>query len=189
MTVWSLNEVEALARKAARGAGFSWGLAEDAGRAVRTLCAHGLPGAEALATLLETAHPCPIRAGTALCDHGPPLPENFGPVAVPLLLLPFVAWTLRPGDPALSLRWEDGAATVAHGAILACTLSGNGGAPSIVTLQTLSSPPEATLTRTHRATASAHAIETLTEAAARTYAPATEQSRQSGAGAGLSDND
>ena len=29
---WSLNELDAMARKAARGAGYSWGLAEEAGR-------------------------------------------------------------------------------------------------------------------------------------------------------------
>ena len=31
----SLGEVEALARKAARGGGYSWGMAEEAGFAVR----------------------------------------------------------------------------------------------------------------------------------------------------------
>ncbi len=49
---WSLNEIEGLARKAARGSGLSWGLAEEAGKATRWLCAAGLPGADALAGLL-----------------------------------------------------------------------------------------------------------------------------------------
>ena len=29
---WSLGEIEGLAKKATRGAGYSWGLAEEAGR-------------------------------------------------------------------------------------------------------------------------------------------------------------
>ncbi|WP_172978117.1 DUF3726 domain-containing protein [Roseovarius sp. THAF27] len=32
---WSLNEIEALARKPTRGAGYPWGLAEETGRAAR----------------------------------------------------------------------------------------------------------------------------------------------------------
>ncbi|MEL7259121.1 MAG: DUF3726 domain-containing protein, partial [Pseudomonadota bacterium] len=44
---WSLNEVESLARKAARGAGYSWGLAEEAGKATRWTCAAGWPGGTA----------------------------------------------------------------------------------------------------------------------------------------------
>ena len=46
---WSLNELDAMARKAARGAGYSWGLAEEAGRATRWLAAAGLPGPMCLA--------------------------------------------------------------------------------------------------------------------------------------------
>ena len=37
----SLNEVEATAKKATRGAGYPWGLAEEAGKAVRWLCGAG----------------------------------------------------------------------------------------------------------------------------------------------------
>ena len=38
---YSLNEFEALALKAARGAGLPWGLAEEAGKAVRILSSFG----------------------------------------------------------------------------------------------------------------------------------------------------
>jgi len=94
---WSLNEIESLAKKATRGAGRSWGLAEEAGKATRWLCAAGLPGAEALAALLErtdgTAHAdlspalsgdrwqarggtlCPLIAGAALYLYG----DNLAP--------------------------------------------------------------------------------------------------------------
>ncbi|NND22495.1 MAG: DUF3726 domain-containing protein, partial [Silicimonas sp.] len=39
---YSLNEVEATAKKAARGAGYPWGLAEEAAKATRWLCAHDI---------------------------------------------------------------------------------------------------------------------------------------------------
>ncbi|MGB5708639.1 MAG: DUF3726 domain-containing protein [Arenicellales bacterium] len=49
----SLNQVEHTARKAVRGAGLLWGLAEDAGRAVRWLEAVDLHGASKLVSLLQ----------------------------------------------------------------------------------------------------------------------------------------
>ena len=50
----SLNQIEQTTRKAARGAGLAWGLADETGRAVRWLHAHGLPGVAALADWLES---------------------------------------------------------------------------------------------------------------------------------------
>ncbi|MEF9603350.1 DUF3726 domain-containing protein, partial [Paracoccus sp. PXZ] len=44
----SRNETEALCLKAARGAGMSWGLAEEAAFAAGWLGAHGIDGAGAL---------------------------------------------------------------------------------------------------------------------------------------------
>lgn len=90
-TVYSLSEIEAHAKKAVRGAGFDWGHAEEAAKAVRLLAAHQLPGAEALAFYLaERAESgvdafdgpvvddewsaadaevlCPVLSGAVLCD-------------------------------------------------------------------------------------------------------------------------
>ncbi|MEQ9261028.1 MAG: DUF3726 domain-containing protein [Roseovarius sp.] len=128
---WSLGELEALARKAARGAGMSWGMAEEAGCAARWLCAAGLPGGESLADLLAWAEGrdwadlrpesnagggrwrargprlCPIATGTALCDAagsiGPAL--ALGPVAQPLLLAPFAAWAAEARATPSALSW------------------------------------------------------------------------------------
>ncbi len=52
MTV-SLNQIDQTSRKAARGAGLPWGLADDVGRAVRWLHTYGLNGAPALADWLD----------------------------------------------------------------------------------------------------------------------------------------
>lgn len=108
----SLSEIEALGTKAARAAGFDWGLAEEAGWATARLAGLGLEAPELLLRLLEaprgaTPRPgaghwgtghwgtghwgaggqplCPILAGAAMADHAG-LPD--GPLAGPLLLAP-----------------------------------------------------------------------------------------------------
>ncbi len=48
----SLNEVEGLAGKAARGAGLAWGMAEETAKAARWLAACGLDWAPSLPALL-----------------------------------------------------------------------------------------------------------------------------------------
>ncbi len=53
MTNYALIEIETHCRKAARGAGYEWGEAEEMAKAVRWLCAHGVNGAEQCLTLLK----------------------------------------------------------------------------------------------------------------------------------------
>ncbi|KMW60818.1 hypothetical protein AIOL_000983 [Candidatus Rhodobacter oscarellae] len=83
----SLGELQALAAKAARGAGLSWGLAEEAGWAVRWLEARGLAGAAALAGVLPEGAP-QIALGAALADGSTPEPP--AEAAQHLLLRPFL---------------------------------------------------------------------------------------------------
>ncbi len=59
---YSLNQIELTCRKAVRGAGLDWGLAEDAGRAIRWLELMHLGGVSMLAPLLqEIDHSAPDR--------------------------------------------------------------------------------------------------------------------------------
>lgn len=51
--ICSLNQVEQIVRKAARGAGLSWGLADDVGKALRYLHAYHLNGVQALLPVLH----------------------------------------------------------------------------------------------------------------------------------------
>ena len=51
---YSLNAVESTAKRAARGAGYPWGLAEEAGKATRWLSHQGLEGCGAL---FDKGHP------------------------------------------------------------------------------------------------------------------------------------
>ena len=111
----SLSEIEALCFKAARGAGLSWGEAEEAGWAAAWLARAGLSGPDLLLAWLNdlgalkrpvpapghwrapAAPLCPLRTGIALADHaglaeGPGhAPLCVQTVARPPLVLPFVA--------------------------------------------------------------------------------------------------
>ncbi|WP_243614155.1 DUF3726 domain-containing protein [Shimia aestuarii] len=189
---FSLNEVEAMARKAARGAGFDWGVAEDAGRAVRWLCVQGIDGVAALCSVLGRAHPdtdCPLLLGCALSDRAAHLlkePMRLEGVAQPVLLLPFIAMAARQTSQTLWVEC-DGAHAVTDGRGLAMTRPFVPKATYVeICVDGVLSAP-----RPHQSRAQPDAAdwETLTGYAHRTYAPATEDSRLRGAGAGLSDND
>lgn len=130
----SFSEMEGLARRAARGAGLPWDIAEEAGRAVRILCAARIDGAAALAGLLAEirarrtmelapvrvldrvwAAPggalCPIRAGATLSDMARMLPaDGVGMVGVlvPVLILPFAADVARVLQGPVTLSWRGG---------------------------------------------------------------------------------
>ena len=132
--------MEALAVKAARGAGLSWGMAEEAGAAMRWLAAHRLPGPELLLRHLDafdgrqwaSVAPvvtgrvwrtaggdalCPLAAGAAISDRagladGPgSRPLTLERVADPGLLLPFAAMAAGALGRPLRVAW-DGLAVV-----------------------------------------------------------------------------
>ena len=138
----SLTETEALAVKAARGAGYSWGMAEEAGFATRWLCAQGLPGtalllgqlASTIAADWASIAPqtrnriwatasgtplCPLATGAALCDAatlpaGPAsAPITLHNMAFPGLLLPFLSGVAAQLSAALLLQTPKGRATIA----------------------------------------------------------------------------
>lgn len=209
----ALIEVEAMAKKAARGAGYSWGIAEEAAKATRWLCAAGFDGVATLAKVLQTVDGqdlatmtpsalggdwqgssdtlCPLATGAALSDGAVFWAEagkTASNVIAPLLLLPFAAnAALQLGRP-VTLSWQ-GAQLVTDGQSVS-------GPSSLVTpdqqktvqVQLGGKIIDTTPTRL-RATPSDADWATLERFAHRTYAPDTEESRLKGAGAGLSDND
>ena len=207
---YSLNEVELIAKRAARGAGYVWGMAEEAAKAVRWLCSRDIDGVRELARLLQRELPqspgkhvpvdiegdwkgaellCPLMTGAALSDYAARLertPIVTGRIASPAILLPFGANAARALACNVSLEC-DGFEAVTDGIELS--------APDEFPVETdatsgriggmLENP------RAHRTRArpDSDSRETLEALARKTYAPATEQSRLLGAGAGLSDND
>nr|AFI78739.1 hypothetical protein ws406H10_0027 [uncultured bacterium ws406H10] len=197
---WSLGETRALAVKAARGADMDWGLADDAGFAVQWLEKHGAPAVTALASLLDwydrrndgsaeipDRRLCPVVVGTAMSDSKSVAAGPLGIVAQPLLLAPFVV--MANPQRAWCLMWND----------VEVKISQQGLQTSAQPNQLLSGGADCRLepgstfdagNKRFRVPGSeSSAMERLNIFAARTYAPATEQSRLAGAGAGLNDND
>lgn len=135
----SLNELEALVRRAVRGTGRPWGLAEDAAWAVRWLEARGLPGARLIDRWLEAPSPapgddtaplqirgtwrahqgrlCPFAIGPALADHAA-AEALLEATAYPLLVAPFAANVALAARRSLELSWE--------GALVALAVDGEG---------------------------------------------------------------
>jgi hypothetical protein len=206
----SLHEAESLAKTAARGAGLSWGMAEEAAKATRWLAVRGVDACDPLVALLfrhdEEGHAqtgpqalgpdwqgaegwlCPVACSAVLSDLGDEVrfPLTLRRVALPVFLLPFAAQLAKDLGRPLVLSWDGGDALTDGNAF---TLH----VPppmSDVTLR-LGDPAQAPAAcpRQTRTDTDQMILVSLGIYAARTRAPATEQSRLAGAGAGLTDND
>lgn len=211
---WSLNELETETKKAIRGAGLSWGLAEDGSKAMRWLAAHGVDPLPALRDVLDRhdrctiatrfaptdpgawradAPICPIMLGAALCDHAARGPCIAGPVARPLLLAPFVAFAARVLRKPQRLD--------VNGTQIVLTGAGDpaGDLPALdipvaaeVRCAVIAERmPVAAVKRasTRGIAADPQDWARIEAFVHRTYVPASERSRREGAGAGLIDND
>ena len=213
---FSLNETEGLCKRAARGAGLSWGLAEEAGKAARWLAAVGLPGPALLAAELEQvdgqrydalapsaiegmwAAPggvmSPLIAGAALSDLADDIAAGraflLGPTSYPLLLTPFVANAAKACGMTVMLGWQEVKMLIAPGGF-----SINGSKSYVQTqftrwvrcLRTSRRVAEET-PRLPCLTVDEAVWRHLESFAQRTFAPATEQSRRAGAGGAVGDD-
>lgn len=219
MTTLSLNEVQALSQKAARGAGMDWGLAEEAGRAARLLAGATLPGPALLTGLLQRNDGmgygdlcpvpdadgawaatggtlCPITAGAALCDRAADWAAGaelrLGPVAYPALMLPHMVWAADATNAPLALSWAGVRLTRKGGQTFALSDSPDAlicDTTDWVTLSLATDAPGNPLGTATCATIKDSTKEALGAFAHRTFAPETEERRLAGAGAGLTDND
>jgi len=210
---FALNEIEATAKRATRGAGRDWGIAEEAAKATRWLCSQGIDGAAVLAAVLNqndgkaaadlrpqslqgdwqaaSGALCPLQTGASLSDCAVRLTAGritLQSVSNPAMLLPFAAAAAAQLGQCVTLEWE-GCAAVTDGASLCIS----GDALLVAETSGVSASLGGTLdepaTKATRATPDTAAWESLNSFAHRTFAPATEASRIAGAGAGLSDND
>ena len=111
----SFSEIDTTSKRASKAAGFSWGVAEEIGKSVRSLELFGLPGVINLNLYLKKIkrnHPkklnrinkenkpndkelCPIYSGIACLDQCKKLETlqsiKFNNVSYPLLMLPFIS--------------------------------------------------------------------------------------------------
>lgn len=213
---WSLGETRALAIKAARGIGMPWGMAEETGQAIEWLHSSDLPGVTALQNLLcdyerdgllenwaesaashwtdsEFSH-CPIALGVMVSDASLERTERALKVCYPLLLLPFLA---TKANHVVLLKIDGEEIEIHKEGVDSSKLSSRqtstllGTTASCHWQQVLEDKPLKAPHAHHSRVTDGFAadIKRLESLAALTYAPATEESRLRGAGAGLSDND
>ncbi len=207
---FSLNEMEATAKRAARGAGYGWGQAEEASKATRWLCQQGLDGAGTLAQFLQlelakspmTHHPgniegpwqaehtlCPLITGPLMSDVAHKLmanPIEMRNVASPALLLPFACNAARTLQTVVTVQINDIQAVTDGTHLMAPDRFPTTAEKVVVSLGGELSAPRKKYTRAHPAKQDWQLLNRL---AHLTYAPATEESRRLGAGAGSLDND
>lgn len=214
---YSLNEIESMCKRAARGAGMHWGLAEEAGKATRWLTTYDLPGVEGFASLLTrndakaydelapllvsdvwkaaSGDLCPLSTGAAICDRADVLIDGtiikIGSIAHPLLLSPFAAAAAKMTDIAIELSWSGVEVTVTpNGVHITGALSAlSAENVDAVQCKRVGEPLNKMIQQRARQEVDARNWRQLNAFAQRTYAPATEASRLAGAGAGLTDTD
>ena len=111
----SLSEIDTTSKRASRAAGYSWGISEEVGKNIRMLEMFGLPGIKNLndyykrkkerkfenLNLISADNKivksefCPIIAGTSFLDQAKFLESlkeiKFYKIAYPLLFLPFIS--------------------------------------------------------------------------------------------------
>lgn len=202
--IYSLAEIDAGARKAIRGAGYPWGLAEEAGRAARWLTAWSEDGSRAIADHvrgLSGASPRlaapegmngaadPILVGAAIVDRLPAAGQSstFKNVTVSPLLIGIVGFAAEPMGLILTLDWQGGSVQVGNGGV-SRRLDGLAWGPADLCV----AAAIGSVTGGGRRIAMPVACDVwavIERFAHETYVPASEESRALGAGAGLSDND
>jgi len=211
---FSLTEADALAQKAARGAGLGWGMAEEAGFAVRWLCGYGADGLGALLACLAAQRSmphlapgqvigqgqgllCPLHTGSVLLDSveisdGPLAgPLQLAPLCQPLLMLPFLAQAASVLGQQLVVAYKAGTVALPGPAPLPVAPSALCGALRLGLGAPLGPEWRGPTARVPqgRAACDAATLAALELLALKTTVPATEASRRSGAGAGTNDND
>jgi len=180
----SLNEVETLAAKAARGAGLSWGLADDVGRAARRLAAAGRPWASAVVGL--STDPRPALAGARLADAPPFGFAHEQGLGFPAFVAAMAAAAFKP----MRFSWPEAELVVAEGRIAAATgpkLDHQG--PVDLVAAPLAEPPSGFTPVLEPYLPDPAVLAQLEALAWLTAVPPSDRSRLAGAGAGLQDND
>jgi hypothetical protein len=214
----SLNEIDNLGKKAARGANLSWGLAEDAGKAARWLSARGFCGLAILASLLRDVDGVdyeqlvpemragtwrgsrqtinPLIAGPALSDYAHSLLDSDGirmlRVRHPEFLVPFASYAAGAIGTTVGLSW---AGCQLYMDPLGGVLSRNfrserlESADSVLCRAADMPPGLDAFGRAADFDVGENVWNYLDGLASRIYVPESEASRLVGAGAGLHDTD
>ena len=201
----SLSEIDTTSKRASRAAGYSWGISEEVGKNIRMLEMFGLPGIKNLNDFFKKkkeyqfenlnlvslenktakSHFCPIISGTSFLDQIKSL-ENlneikFEKIGYPLLFLPFVSRASEVIGKRLFLKLDDREFLLNFNNNIYSNFIKNNiiEVANFVSIQFLNN------------TDSFHEKEwnELYKLSENTFVEETDSLKQSGAGAGLTDND
>jgi hypothetical protein len=195
----SLNEIQVECRKAARGVGQPWGLAEETGRAVAWLAERGIDALPALLDCLAASEVStdPIAIGTGIADQAATLESGgelaFAEIRQPVLVLPFIALAARVIGRAITVTHAGGVWPVLSDGLAPAMLA-EVNHLAVTTAITCRAGDQFSMMPSKRLPMARLDIDEaiwqrLQDLAHHTYVPATEQSRLLGAGAGSIDND
>jgi hypothetical protein len=212
----SLNEIDATVKRASRGIGLSWGLAEETGKAARWLAAHRIVGPDIVLSALETHAGrsiasmapfeergawqarggvlSPLLAGARFSDEAGVIGSTgllLASVIYPVLLLPWVAWTAKDTNHAFEVSWPDAQIRVfPRGLDMARRGVAAYGQADVKIASIAAALPSDTL-REHRFGIDVEPAtwSLLQQFAHLSFVPASERSRLTGAGYGLTDDD
>lgn len=212
----SLNELDALVRKAARGAGLSWGEAEEAGKCARALASAGQAGLPLVADVLEAQRHNQLSRHVATDGNawksadglpidplvlGPSLADQTflpaqqgadieGPIAAPALLVPFLVAAASRNGAAVRVETDRGECVISAATDAGAVPPALAGSARRLRLSPAATDVAVRHPAPVRPVRLPPELKKRFEAlAALTYVPSSEQSRATGAGAGLNDND
>ena len=202
----SSSEINTVSKRAARAAGYSWGIAEEVGKCISSIEMFGIPGVENLNNYFKTIKDiepegpkqieknnelndkslCPIYTGLKLIDEYNSVDEIktliFIKLDYPLLLLPFINKLSYLIGKRIQVSIDD---INAECNLNTCVLADHNIKSSIikkaerVTISIIENEDNF----------SSKSWNELYEMSTETFVEETEQSKQTGAGAGLQDND
>ena len=112
MKHYSLPEIDAICTKAAKGAGYSYGEAEEVGHASRWLTSYNIPGPRIVLEILKrdfnNGLECPIKLGNKINDSYYSFidkEKNYQNVAYPVFLLPYINYIAYNINQTMVLNW------------------------------------------------------------------------------------
>tara|TARA_B100000795_G_scaffold257407_1_gene230621 strand:- start:212 stop:823 length:612 start_codon:yes stop_codon:yes gene_type:complete len=201
----SLSEIDTTSKRASRASGFDWGIAEEVGKNTKMLEMLGLPGIKNLnhyykvrktkffekIELINELNPkkkleyCPIVTGVSFLDQVRTL-ENlneikFKNIAYPILFLPFISRASEVIGRKISLKIDN----------INFLLNYNHSIYSNALQDGITTVGNDVIVRFIENSDSFHESEwnELYKLSEETFVKENESSKQSGAGAGLTDND
>ena len=199
----SLSELDTTSKRASRAAGYSWGISEEIGKAIRGLELFGLPGIVNLNLYLKKIkenHPnkinkidkenkskelCPIYCGVAFLDQCNLLEKlkniKFYNVNYPLLILPFISKASEIVGKKISIQFNTSSFLMNLNKSIFSNNFDN---------MTIALADEVNIEfLENKNSFSDQEWKELYKISEKTFVEETDSSKEKGAGAGLTDND